>query len=142
MVRKKLYPSQERYNANNPSVSFRLPKEEKKKLEKIAERDGKTIGEYVRDFLKGIVVKREKEITSYNRGFKDGYARGFDKGYEQGKEDWQIWFKCSECGEPCYIRPNDKAHKEILKGFVFFGWAHKSCIAKKEKSGPLLGMAF
>ena len=123
MAKNKMYPSQERYIAKNPVVSFRLTKEDKEKLEDIAERENTTVGQYVRDFLKGIIEERETEMDIYTEGANDGY--------EKGKEDWQIWFDCNVCGEPCAIKPGSKAHKEIIKHLE--NWGHEECIDKQKE---------
>jgi len=150
------YPSQKKYYGENPTVSFRLKEEDKKKLEEMASREGMTRGQYVRDFLKGIVEKRETEAKIRKDGFKNGRKEGFDdgrnegleegrkdgfddgrkegfkEGYKNGMNDWAIWFECRNCGKPCYIKPGDEAdeaHKEISTKFL--GWGHKSCTEKK-----------
>lgn len=56
--KKKPFPSQVRYQKKKPVVSFRLTSE--KKLEEIAKLDGMSIGQYVRNFLHGIVIERKK----------------------------------------------------------------------------------
>jgi len=70
MTQNHIYPSQGKYDAKNPVVSFRLTEEDKKKLEEMASREGMTRGQYVRDFLKGIVEKRETEAKIRKDGFK------------------------------------------------------------------------
>ena len=141
------YPSQEKYYGKNPVVSFRLKEEDKKKLEEIASREDMTVGQYVRNHLKGIVEKRETEAKIRKDGFddgrnegleegrKDGFDKGrkdgFDKGYENGKKDWQIWYPCSYCRDSVYIRPMDEAHDVIRMFFFAMRWAHKSCTEKK-----------
>ena len=143
------YPSQKKYYAKNPTVSFRLTEEDKKKLEEMASREDMTVGQYVRDFLKGIVEKRETEAKIRNDGRKDGFddgrkegfddgrKEGFKEGYKKGMNDWAIWFECRKCGKPCYIEPGDEAaRKEISTMFV--GWGHKSCTEKKGTRNLLL----
>ena len=61
MTQREYPPSKKKYQAKNPTVSFRLKKEDKKKLKKIASREGMTAGQYVRNCLKGIVEERETE---------------------------------------------------------------------------------
>ena len=136
-------------------VSFRLKEEDKKKLEEMASREDMTVGQYVRNHLKGIVEERETEAKIRKDGFDKGRKDGFDKGrkdgfddgrkdgfddgrneglkegYEKGKEDWQIWYPCSYCRDSVYIRPMDEAHDVILKFFFAMRWAHKSCTEKK-----------
>jgi len=141
------YPSQGKYDANNPPVSFRVSKEERKQLEEMASREGMTAGQYVRDFLKGIVEERETEAKirkdgfdngrneglkeGRKDGFDDGRKEGFKEGYKNGMNDWQIWYPCSYCNDSVYIRPMDEAHDVILKFFLTLGWGHKSCTDKK-----------
>ena len=141
------YPSQKKYYGENPTVSFRLKEEDKKKLEEMASREDMTVGQYVRDFLKGIVEKRETEAKIRKDGFKNGRKEGFDdgrnegfkEGYKNEMNDWAIWFKCRNCGKPCYIKPGDEAdeaHKEIST--MFISWGHKSCTEKKGTRNLLL----
>ncbi|HIH96807.1 MAG TPA: ribbon-helix-helix protein, CopG family [Thermoplasmata archaeon] len=128
MVQKEYYPSQKRYYANNPTVSFRLPKELKEKLEKLAERGGMTKGQYVRDFLEGVVTEREKEDKIYADGFKDGQKEGLEEGYKKGREDWQIGLNCSVCGKQGYIKPQSELHKLILEERIVF--LKKECLSQ------------
>lgn len=110
------YPSQARYFASHPVVSFRLKKEERERLVEIAEREGKTLGQYVRDFLHGIIAERANEDAIFSRG------------YRQGKKDWGIWFYCAVCGKPIMIRPNSEGHEAVIELFKMNGWGHSSCI--------------
>ena len=113
-------------------VSFRLKEEDKKKLEEMASREDMTVGQYVRNHLKGIVEERETEAKIRKDGFKNGRKDGFDKGrnegfkegYENGKKDWQILVDCVTCKKPHYIRPNDTVHKEIQHTFLLCARAH------------------
>jgi predicted transcriptional regulator len=121
-----MYPSQVRYLKKNPVVSFRLKKEEKEKLDKIADLEGKTPGQYVRDFLNGLVEKREKEKEIYDNGFKNGY--------EKGKKDWQIWYPCNVCGQPIFIKPRSESHKDLARYMKSEGWGHTSCHDQQEEA--------
>ena len=62
MAKKKPFPSQERYHKKKPVVSFRLTREEKRQLEEIAKLDHMSIGQYVRNFLQGVIVERTTDI--------------------------------------------------------------------------------
>jgi hypothetical protein len=129
MTQNRIYPSQKKYYANNPTVSFRLPKVLKEKLEKLAERGDMTIGQYVRHYLEGVVTEREKE--------DEIYTRGLEKGYKQGMIDWQIWHPCPYCDDSVYIRPMGKEHEAILRYFLTMGWGHDTCLEGKEKRNLL-----
>ena len=124
MTQKQITPSQKRYRANNPTVSFRLPKVLKEKLKKLAERGDMTMGQYVRHFLEGVVTEREKEDEIYIRGLEDGYKKG--------REDWQIYFICSACFEHVYIQPMSDEHKEIIVHFGMERWGHEDCPEEQE----------
>lgn len=129
MTQNQITQSQKRYYANNPTVSFRLPKVLKEKLEKLAERGDMTMAQYVRDFLEGVVTEREKEDKIY--------IRGLEEGYKKGKEDWQIWHPCPYCDDSVYIRPMSEAHGVILMYFFTMGWGHDTCLEGKEKRNYL-----
>jgi predicted DNA-binding protein len=48
---KKVFPSQERYLKNNPSVTFRLKKDQKEKLDSIIKATGKPLSKWMSDFI-------------------------------------------------------------------------------------------
>ena len=132
MTQKQITPSQKRYRANNPTVSFRLPKVLKKKLKKLAERGDMTMGQYVRDFLEGVVTEREKEDKSYDDGFKVGRKEGLEEGYKQGMKDWAIWFECYKCGKQLYFRPRSENHDAIIGYLKGLRWGHEDCPEEQE----------
>ena len=138
MVQKEYPPSQKKYHANNPTVSFRLPKVLKKKLEKLAERGDMTVGQYVRHFLEGVVTEREKEDKIHKDGFDNGRNEGLEEGYKQGMKAWQIWVNCSVCGKQGYIEPQSELHKMILEGGPFIPWGHKPCLEGKRINDLLI----
>ena len=124
MGKKKYYPSQKRYLEKNPVVSFRLKTEEKRKIEEIAEMDSMTVGDYVRNFLRGIVQERKKDIELYDKGFNDG----FHEGHGWGVRESQIWFYCDVCGEPIDVEPDSNSHKAIIEYMKEHGWGHARCV--------------
>ena len=126
MMEKKDYPSQKRYLDKNPVVSFRLTKEEKEKLDAIADGEDMTPGQYVRNFLKGIIDEREKEHELYDRAFHDGL--------DEGEKVWQIWYYCNVCGEQIDIEPQSESHKKIIRLMKESRWGHKSCHDKKKEA--------
>lgn len=101
------------YFEDNPTVSFRLKKEDRVKLEEIAKEEGKTPGQWVRDFLNGIVEERESEEESYWRG------------YNEAAQDFQIKFACASCGIPILISP--ESVKKLLEELNPNGWICSSC---------------
>ena len=128
------YPSQEKYYAKNPTVSFRLKKEDIKKLEEIASREDMTVGQYVRNYLKGIVEKRETEAKIRKDGFDEGRNEGLKEGYKQGMNDWAFWFECYKCGERLYIKPLSKNHETIIGLLKDQKWGHEPCPEQEQKT--------
>lgn len=108
------------YFEENPTVSFRLPKSTKERLQEIAEEEGKTPGQYVRDFLNGIVEERESEEEVYWRA------------YNEAAQDFEIKFACSKCGKPVLI--SSESVKEFLEKINPSGWLCSSC--KENDSNP------
>ena len=119
---RKKYPSQIRYEAENPTITFRVKIEDKKKIENMAYSSGKSLSELVRYALLGL----EKDFSSSNErqyeagkengksiGFKDGY----DKGYTKGMNDWAIGIPCFKCNykKLLYIKPNSPDHQKTIE---------------------------
>ncbi len=98
------------YFEDNPTVSFRLKKEDKTKLQEISEREGKTPGQWVRDFLNGLVEEKE---NAYWRGYNDA------------AQEYEIKFRCSKCGIPVII--SSESVKKFLEELYPDGWLCSSC---------------
>jgi flagellar biosynthesis/type III secretory pathway protein FliH len=123
---KKKFPSQKRYQENNPNTTFRTTKEEKEKIIQMAEKSGKSISELVRISLLNL---QENFSINYNNAFESGkqsgvtsgYQKGYDEGYNKGMNDWTIWIECRKCHKDMYIKPNSPQHqrtKEIMKDYI------------------------
>ncbi|WP_321507321.1 hypothetical protein [uncultured Methanoregula sp.] len=96
-MKQKEYPSQKRYRTNNPSVSFRLKKEDKETLDAILKATGKPISKWVSDFLHdemdlngeiSELVKRIHELEVKNKEL--AIERRFN-------------VPCPDCGKPMYF---------------------------------------
>lgn len=102
--KRKKFPSQIKYETNNPTITFRMKKHEKTKIRDMVKKSGKSISELIRIALLDL-EKDYSEIMdkSYDNGFKDGCSygekEGYNKGYEignndgynKGKKDWAVW---------------------------------------------------
>lgn len=93
---RKRFPSQIRYEEKNPLISFRLKKDEKSKINLMADRSDKKVSELVRiallDLEKDFTATYEKisnqeNRSGFNLGQTQGYENGYDEGYEKGKSD-------------------------------------------------------
>lgn len=128
--RKHLPPSRKKYVIENPTVSIRLTKDLKELLDKVK---GDTS---YSQFLKNLVRKEKGRIVrSYNEGFKEGRKKGhevgYKEGYNEGKENGEIWFHCSVCGEPIIIEQDGEVHKDLIQYLLNEGWGHSGCVKSK-----------
>jgi hypothetical protein len=117
----RLYPSQIRYYDENPSLSFRMKKEERERIKLLAERSGKSISQLVREALLG-TEKNDTEL----------YEKGFNDGYNKGESEWKVFFYCNVCGEPIYIVPTSDSHIALVDYMKEHGWRHKKCHENKQ----------
>ena len=137
-MRKKPYPSQIRYYRKNPVVSFRLPAEEKQRLEDIAREKGMTLSQLFKSYYDKIKATDEElreELRKKNETeLKKEYDRGYEEGYKKAEEDWKIDFECSICFKKMYIRPNTKIHYAIKDFLRSKGWGHAECIDGRKRA--------
>lgn len=127
----KLYPSQEKYLAENPAITCRVKKEEKEKIDRLVEITGKSISQIIRETL----FYAEKEYSDvYDKGYEEGHDFGLDYGYRKGKIDWQIKIPCDCCEEDLYLVPNSDWHKVIKDYLKKCNWGHKECHEKNFQS--------
>jgi len=131
----KKFPSQIRYEENNPTITFRVKKEEKELIEVLAKDAGKSISTLVRMALLDV----QKEFTEalcemWNKGEDDGFDKGNKWGYQKAKQEYEITYPCSICGELCYIHPNSDCHKDVMQFLKKEGWRHAKCIDKKKNN--------
>jgi hypothetical protein len=118
---RKKYPSQIRYETNNPTITFRVKIKEKDMIKNMANHSGKSISELVRIAL----LNLEKDFTHayesyYESGKKDGIkignTEGEKKGYDRSKNEWAIWVPCWKCNfrYVLYIKPNSTDHQKVI----------------------------
>lgn len=108
-------PSRERYERENPTVSFRISREAKQKLDQLV--DG--LETTKKAWFENII---EDEKQTYDQVFAQGKTKGRDEGYEEGFEDGLAegspTVPCMECGEPVDLTSQaerDKLYEAIEK---------------------------
>ncbi len=127
---KKKYPSQEKYERENPSITFRLPIDMKEKIDQLVETTGKSISQLIRETL-FYAGKEYSEIQE--KSHSEGFVIGVNVGGKRGKRKWAIWCYCNVCGEITYIEPNSDAHKAIIEYMKEQKWGHLKCHKKVTK---------
>ena len=116
MVKK--FPSQIKYEKNNPATTFRMKKHDKEKIKEMAKKSGKSISTLIRIAL----LELEKD-------FSDSIKEAGDRKYVESMNEHAIWFYCSKCNTSIYIDPNSERHKEIIN-YISTNkphWTHQNC---------------
>ena len=112
----KKYPSQKKYEAENPTITIRLKKREKEQIKEMSEISETSVSDLVR-----------MSLLDQVQDFSKAIAEAENRGYEKGKEDWGLWHYCDVCDEGIYIQPNTDAHKAIIEYMKAYGWGHPGC---------------
>ena len=120
---RKKYPSQMRYEENNPTITFRVTKAEKELIERTAKLTKRSVSTLVRIKL----LDLEKEITLINNQLKADAD-------QKAKEKYALSYPCSVCGSMIIIRPNSKSHNKIKQYLKENGWRHADCINKQKNN--------
>ncbi|MGD0080918.1 MAG: hypothetical protein ABSB80_09765 [Methanoregula sp.] len=130
---KKIFPSQERYLKNNPSVTFRLKKDEKEKLDSIIKETGKPLSKWMSDFILNKLAPYEetsklvKKITVLEAQKKE----------LAGERRFNV--PCPVCGKTIFFSSKDsnwksETYPELIR--TFSEWHHADCKPSKSPSLP------
>ena len=136
------FPSRDRYEKNNPTVSARIPAEVKEKLIKYLKENNISLANALKILAGELELKtksvEEAKQTGYDSGFKDGYVAGrkdgYDTGYKEGyskglmtgRQRYGVPYRCHKCGETLVIdTPEEKAAAGEMMAKA--GWVHKEC---------------
>lgn len=103
-------PSRERYEAEHPTISMRLTRDLRDKLDERRALEGKSYPSIVRDALE----IHEAVDETYNRGFENGRRQGEAEGYKRGFTDGR------RCGDADgYKRGLSKAEADVRRQFQY-----------------------
>ena len=111
-TRRHVPPSRRRYERENPTVSFRLPRSLHTDLSQILDVSEQSFADFVKEALG---VKKRSVGAAY------------DTGYRAAKEDYLVTYPCTVCGKTMEV----DSDKEKLAAREFFEerrWGHMSCI--------------
>jgi len=120
--RKKKTPSRIKYEHNHPTVSFRVSKELKDRLEAVKKAEGKSNT----DVLKVGVGLLEVKVSEEKEAKRQGYKEGFEKGYEEPKNRYMVPYPCYICVKPIAIT-SPKTKEVVSKFLTEHGWGHTKC---------------
>jgi len=117
---RKIFESQRRYMDENPAITFRMKREEKERIVKMAELAGKNVSELVRVGLLGLE-------EDFSEAYENARISGYNHGFQNAKKDYRIWNFCDVCGKAIDIQPNSDAHKAIIDYLKKGRWGHLEC---------------
>lgn len=117
---RKKYPSQIKYEKNNPTITFRVKTHEYEQIKQMAYKSGKNVSDLVRIALLGL----EKDISTV---FEHGKKEGNQQGYTKGKKDWAICVYCSICKKEFDIKPLSAQHIYIIENMMGKLWHPEGC---------------
>lgn len=85
-------PSRERYEEENPVVSFRISQEAKEQLDELVEQLDTT----KKDWFEGVIQERAQDTES-----------AWEAGYQAAKDEYCVEIPCVICGEPTELVKED-----------------------------------
>ena len=121
--KKKRTPSRIKYERDHPTVSLRVTKELKDRLQAVKEAEGSSITDVLKVGvgLLEVKVSKEKEVRA------QAYDEGYDEGYRDAEELYKVTYLCKICRKT--IEVMSVKEKEAIKGYMReHGWAHAECI--------------
>lgn len=90
------------WKRNHPTVSFRVSRADRERLDEMVRREGKPLGELLHYGLglarKQLVNERRKYAQGYAEGHKSGLDLGMRAGFAQGFGRFDL--PCRRCGRP------------------------------------------
>ncbi len=114
--RKRVPPARERYEEDHPVVSVRISKEMREELRLVTDVSGMSIADVLR-------VGHDKAKPAVDEAFNEGYYEGY--GYAQ--REFEVTFRCSECGERHLSITSEKAREAAAEYMYQHGWHDPKC---------------
>lgn len=121
-------PSRVRYEETHPTISVRVDRELRDRLDQIKTLEGKSI----RDILRvGVGLQEVAAEQSYECGFVYGRGRGQDEGHQRGFEEakrrYLVQYRCPGCGDLMEVS-SDNAKRAAREYMEERGWGHRECV--------------
>jgi hypothetical protein len=117
--KKKITPSQKRYNQKVPPTTFRMDSDTKQKLLELYEASkAETWG----IFFKRLVGDYKLQLISIEEARKAGYESGFS----DARSRYAVSFQCPDCGQTIFIN-TPELKKKVRKLIAEAGWVHSEC---------------
>lgn len=117
-------PSRVRYEAQNPTVSCRVPKDVYERMEELRNSEDMSFA----DILKVGLGKLEPKAQQSAKARKIGY----EEGYDEARRRYCVTYACDVCGKPIAVQSDEE--KQIIANCMRReGWGHGACHEKRKK---------
>ncbi len=122
---KKTPPSRVRYEAANPTVSCRVPKEVYDRLQWVRRTEGRSFADVLKIGLGIIEVRAKDQEEIMEEAFGESYAIG----YADAEDTFKVTYPCKVCRE--ILAVTSTKEKEAIKEYMQeHGWGHAECISR------------
>jgi hypothetical protein len=126
MSKKNKSPSRLKYEAENPTVSGRVPKRTRASLYK----NLANLGMSLADGLKVLAGELEVKVKPINEAWQDGFDAGEESGINRAEELYAMRYKCSGCGEEMFVTTDEE--KAAIRRFIKEQrWGHRKCLEQR-----------
>jgi hypothetical protein len=122
------FPSQKTYRKNNPSITFRLKKEDKEKLYAIIKESGKPLSRWMTDFIHDKIVSYQETSKLVKR------INDLEDNIKEIENEEKFTIQCSVCGKPAYVSSTYPDWETVIYPKLketFKTWKHKTCKSRK-----------
>lgn len=115
-------PSRERYEEQNPVVSFRISKEAKEQFDELVE----TLDTTKKDWFETVILEQAQDLDN-----------AWEAGYRAAKDEYCVEIPCVICGEPLELTQEETKDEvaSILMNVAQENWedlfwwqGHKDCL--------------
>ncbi len=124
--KKRKTPSRQKYEEDNPVVSFRVLKDDRDRFLVMREKRGMSHGGVYRAGLGVIQVK----VRAEEKVRQQAYDEGLEKGITEAMKIYMVTYPCSGCGKPIEL---DSPEEKVAVGRYMreHGWGHADCINRR-----------
>jgi len=123
LKKKRKTPSRIKYERDHPTVSLRVTKELKDRLQAVKEAEGSSITDVLKVGAGLLEVKGRKETEVRAQAYDEGY----DEGYRDAEGLYKVTYPCKICRKTIEVM-RVKEKEDIKRYMREHGWAHAECI--------------
>ncbi len=128
--RKRIAPSRQRYEANNPVISIRIPKELHQTLIEVRQTTSQSWTDLLMVALRlqaPVLAPRKASQKELEAEFEEGFTIGYETGEEETKAAYMVTYRCSGCNRP--IEAASNGEKQAMARYMAeHRWGHGRCV--------------